>query len=116
MQENKQYEGYLENQIYGTDVVTLINKAISANDKNHIEKDEKGQYVSNHQNSILIDLVMITDEEKEETTTYRMEAIAKVGTSAFIKNFNTVKFECTKKEYHEETGKLAYIELTQKTI
>lgn len=111
--QNKQYEDYLNNEIYGTDVVTLINKAISDNESNVVEKDEKGFYIDNHQNSIRIELVMITNEEKEKTTTYKMEAIAKVGITEFIKNFNTAKFKCTKKEYHKETGKISYIEISQ---
>ena len=115
LQDNQQYEEYLADEIYGTNVVTLINKAMSNNEKNHVVKDEKGFYRNNNQNSILIDVVMITNEEKEETTTYKMEAISKVGVTEFIRNFNTVTFTCTKKEYHKQTGKIAYIELTQKT-
>lgn len=112
-QQNKEYEQYLNSEIYGTDVVTLINKAISSNENNNVQKDEKENYINNNQNSIQIDLVMITDEEKQETTTYKMEAISKVGITEFIKNFNTAKFKCTKKEYHAETGKIAYIEISQ---
>ena len=112
-QQNKEYEQYLENEIYGTEVVTLINKAISSNENNKIAKDEKENYINNNQNSIQIDVVMITDEEKQETTVYKMEAISKVGITEFIKNFNTAKFKCTKKEYHKETGKIAYIEISQ---
>lgn len=112
-QENKEYENYLNNEIYGTDVVTLINKAINNNESNNVTKDEKGFYINNNQNSIQIDLVMITNEEKQETTAYKMEAISKVGITEFIKNFNTAKFKCTKKEYHTATGKIAHIELSQ---
>ena len=115
LKENQEYEKYLENKIYGTDVVTLINKAISNNETNNIAKDEKGLYITDNQNSIIIDLVMITNSEKEETSTYRMETIAKVGITEFIKNFNTAEFKCTKKEYHSQTGKIAYIEITQKS-
>lgn len=115
LKENQEYEKYLKDEIYGTDVVTLINKAISNNETNNITKDEKGLYITDNQNSIIIDLVMITDSEKDETTTYRMETISKVGITEFIKNFNTVEFECTRKEYHSQTGKIAYIEITQKS-
>lgn len=113
--ENEKYEQYLKTELYGTDVVTLINKAINSNEENQIEKNQEGLYIHNDSNSILIDLVMITNEETGETTSYKMEAISKVGVTEFIKNFNTVKFECTKKEYHTQTGKISYIELTQKT-
>lgn len=112
-QENREYEQYLDSEIYGTDVITLINKAISNNESNNVTKDEKGFYINNNKSSIKIDLVMITDEENKETTTYKMEAISKVGITEFIKNFNTAKFECTKKEYHEETGRISYIEISQ---
>lgn len=111
--KNNEYEKYLSENIYGTDVITLINKAISDNEENGINKNEKGFYINNNQNSIQIDIVMITDEEKQETTAYKMEAISKVGITEFIKNFNTVKFKCTKKEYHAATGKIAYIEISQ---
>ena len=114
LQQNREYEQYLSNEIYGTDVVSLINKAINNNEANNVTKDEKGLYLNDNHNSILIDLIMITNEEQEETTTYRMEAISKIGITEFIKNFNTAKFECTKKEYHLGTGKISYIELSQK--
>ena len=111
--KNNEYEQYLTSEIYGTDVITLINKATSSNESNNVLKDEKGFYINNSQNSIQIDIVMITDEEKQETTVYKMEAISKVGITEFIKNFNTAKFVCTKKEYHKETGQISYIEITQ---
>lgn len=113
-QENNEYEQYLNNDIYGTDVVTLINKAIDNNNKNNVQKNSEGKYIENNDNSVIIDLVMITDEEKEKTKTYRMETIDKVGISEFISNFNTAKFNITKIEYHEKTGKVKYIEVSQK--
>lgn len=111
--QNQEYEEYLEGTIYGTDVITLINKVSSNNELNNVEVDEKGFYINNNQNSIQIDLVMITDEEKATTTTYKMEAISEVGITEFIKNFNIAEFKCTKKEYHTQTGQISYIELTQ---
>lgn len=111
--QNQEYEEYLEGTIYGTDVITLINKVSSNNELNNVEVDEKGFYINNNQNSIQIDLVMITDEEKATTTTYKMETISKVGITEFIKNFNIAEFKCTKKEYHTQTGQISYIELTQ---
>lgn len=113
MHQNKEYEQYLKDEIYGTDVITLINKATSSNEANKVAKDEKGFYIDNNQNSIKIDIVMITDEEKQETTVYKMEAISKVGITEFIKNFNIAKFKCTKIEYHKQTRKIKHIEITQ---
>jgi hypothetical protein len=51
--------------------------------------------------------------KKQENTTYKMEAISKIGISEFIKNFNTVKFKCTNIQYHRETGKIKYIQIEQ---
>lgn len=112
-QYNQEYQKYLTSKIYGTDVITLINKATSSNEVNNVAKDEKGFYINNNQTSITIDIIMITDEEKQETTTYKMEAISKVGITEFIKNFNTAEFKCTKTQYHKETGRIAHIELSQ---
>lgn len=112
-QANKEYEQYLERDMYGTDVVTLINKAIDSNKKNNIQIAEDGKYIKDNENSIIIELVMITDEEDEKTKTYRMETIAKVGINEFITNFNTAKFKISKIEYHKETGKIKYIEISQ---
>ena len=112
-QENKQYEQYSKEEIYGTDVMTLINKAINQNDKNNVSKDEKDNYIDNNQNSITIDIIMITDEEKQETTIYKMETINKVGISEFIANFNTAKFKITKINYHNQTGRIKHIQITQ---
>ena len=46
-QQNKEYEQYMNKDIYGTDVITLINKAIDNNKKNNIHKDEKGYFIEN---------------------------------------------------------------------
>ena len=56
---------------------------------------------------------MITNEENEQTQIYIIETIDKVGISEFIKNFNTAKFKIAKLEYHEQTRKIKYIEISQ---
>ena len=112
-QANKEYEQYKNKEIYGTDVVSLINKAVNENKNNNIELDENEKYIQNETNSINIEVVLITNEEKLETTTYSMETIQKVGISEFISNFNTAKFRITKLEYHKKTGRIKYIEITQ---
>lgn len=113
-QENKKYEQYQKQEIYGTEVITLINKAIDDNQKNKVQTDETGKYIDNETNSIIIDVVMITNEEKNQTTTYRMETINKVGIGEFIANFNTAKFKITNIQYHKQTGKIKHITIEQK--
>ncbi len=97
---NKQYEEYLNKELFGTDVTTVINKAINSNEKNNIEKDEKGFFIENDTNSIKVEIVMLNEEGKE---TYQMETIDKVGINQFINNFNLINFKCSNIEYHDKT-------------
>lgn len=99
---NSQYEAYLNKQVLGTEVATLINKAIDQNQKNNIQKDEKGYYINNTQNSIKIDLKMTTIDK-----TYPMEEIYNKEIANFVQNFNLIEFKCTNIEYHEDTGKVS---------
>ena len=61
--ENAQYEKYLNEEILGTELATLISKVIDHNEQNNVEKDEKDYYISNNANSIKIDLKMTTIEK-----------------------------------------------------
>lgn len=107
--ENAEYEEYLNKEVLGTDVATLISKTIDKNEKNNIPKDEKQHYIDNSENSIKIDLKMTTINK-----TYPMEEIYNNQITLFVKNFNLIKFKCTSIEYHEEThrvSKLVFEEL-----
>lgn len=105
---NKQYETYLGQEIYGAEIATLINKVTEQNEKNNVQKDEKGYYIDNGTNSIKIDLKMITVEE-----TYPMELIYKNNITNFVKNFNVILFKCTNIEYHKQTGKISKLTFEQ---
>lgn len=100
--ENKQYEKYLNKEIQGTDLATLIGKVVNENEKNRVQKDEKGYYINNLENSIKIDLKMTTIDK-----TYPMEEIHSNKVANFVQYFNTIKFKCTSIEYHNKTGKVA---------
>lgn len=112
-QSNKDYEQYTNKSIYGTEVITLINKAMDNNKKNNVIQDAKGYFIENDNNSIIVELIMITNEEKEKTKVYRMETISKGGIEEFISNFNTAKFKITELKYHEKTKKIKYIQISQ---
>lgn len=103
-QTNKEYESYTQDSIIGYSLMTLINKAINQNEKNQLEKDSKNYYIENDQNSIIIEIKFIESEK-----TYRMEAISSLGSEAFIKNYRSMTFKCTKKEYHEKTKQIKYM-------
>ncbi len=108
--ENAEYEEYLDKEISGTELATLISKAVDSNEKNNVEKDEQGYYISNDSNSIKIDLKMTTVDK-----TYPMEEIYNNGIAEFVQNFSTIQFKCTSIEYHSETkrvSKLVFEELS----
>ncbi len=100
--ENAEYEDYLNKEVLGTDIASLISKVIDKNEKNNIEKDEKGYYIENDENSIKIDLKMTTIDK-----TYPMEAIYNSEMTEFVKNFSLIKFKCISIEYHQKTGKVS---------
>lgn len=110
---NAEYEQYLDKVIYGTEIATVMNKAIDSNTNNNVAKDEKGYYMDNGQDSVQIELVMITNEEKQETTTYKMETIEKVGMIDFLSNFSLTTFKSSNVEYHKDTGKIGKITFEQ---
>ena len=104
--ENAEYEKYRNKEIFGTEVASVINKAVNENIKNEVMQDEKGFYIANETNSINVEIKLINEEKLQ---TYKMETIQKVGTSGFVKNFNLILFKCTSIEYHNQTGRIAKI-------
>lgn len=109
-EENAIYEQYYEKEIYGADLATVINKAINNNETNSIEKDNKGKYVENNEDSIKIDIHIIDND-----TIYDMETFYNNGIDKFVENYNTIKFKCTSIDYHKETGKIKYMLFEQIT-
>ena len=101
---NAEYEQYLDKEIEGIDLASLINKTVDRNIKNDIEKNENAEFIQNEKNSIEIEIYM-TDNEK----TYKMETIYKGGTEQFVQYYGDIKFKCTKIEYHNKTKQIKYI-------
>lgn len=108
--ENAIYEEYKEKQVFGTEVASLINKAINSNLKNEVEQDEKGFFIPNGKNSIQIEVKLLNDETLK---TYQMETIQKVGTAGFVQNFNLILFQCTNIEYHKQTQRVSKLVFEQ---
>lgn len=106
---NSEYEQYLDKEVEGIELASLINKTTDKNIKNNIEQNEKGEFIQNEENSIEIEIYM-TDNE----TTYKMETIYKGGTEKFVQYYGNVNFECTKIEYHNKTKQVKYMLFEQK--
>lgn len=107
-QFNQEYEKYLGQKLYGTEVTTIINKAIENNKNHSIQKDDKGMYINDELYCIKVELNMITVEK-----TYQMEQLYNAGLTEFVKNFNIIEFECSNIEYHKETGRVSKIVFTE---
>lgn len=108
--QNKQFESYLGQEIYGSELTTIINKAVDNNENNEVEKDNKGNYINNDNNSIQID-IDILDNEK----TYKMETLYQGGMDKFVQYYGEIKFKCMKLEYHKQTNKVKYMLFEQIT-
>lgn len=108
--ENAAYEQYLNKEIYGTNVATVINKAVNNNEKNKISKNEKGLYIDDNENAIIIDIYILDNE-----TTYNMQTLYSNGIEKFVQNYNLVKFKSSKVEYNEKNGRIKYILFEQVT-
>ena len=106
--KNKTYNSFYEKEVLGTDVATLINKAIDNNNKNSVEKSDEGVYINNNNNSINIDIKF-----KDLDKPISMERIDELDSIKFVQNFGGFSFKCTKIEYHEKTGNVKYMYFEQ---
>lgn len=98
---NVRYEDYNKDNLNGLDITTVINRAISNNEKNYVEKDSDGLYNLEDENCVEIYVKMIIND-----SIYRMERINNLGISSFTEYFGEVSFKCSEITYHEN-GKVA---------
>ena len=101
--ENADFDKYKDQDVYGLEIASMMNKAIDKNTKNKIEKDDQGNFIQNDKNSVEIEIYM-TDNE----TTYKMETIYNAGTEQFVQYYANINFKCSKVEYHKN-GKIKYM-------
>lgn len=102
--QNLQYENYLNKEIYGSELASIINKAVDNNVKDKVSKNNNGIYQDNQTTSINIQ-IKITDND----TLYDMETLYSGGMDNFVRYYNQIKFKCTKIEYHKKTNKVRYM-------
>ena len=81
---NKQFESYYQQEIYGAELATIINKATDNNITNEVEKDKKGRYINNDNSSINIDIKMLDDNDN----IYNMEKFYNGGMSTFVQYYS----------------------------
>ena len=103
-QNNRAYQSFYNQEVLGTDVISIINKAIDSNEKNAVDKDEKGHYIDNNKNSIIIEIKF-----KEQEQIIKMEAIEESEEQKFLILFGATSFKCTKIEYHQNTNNVKYM-------
>ena len=108
---NIQFEQYLDKELYGTEIATIINKAVDINEQNVIKKNQNGRYIQNNIDSINIE-VKINDLEEEKV--YNMETLYNGGMQQFVQYYNNIKFKSSKVEYNSEK-KVCYILFEQIT-
>ena len=101
---NLEFENYLNVEVSGIDLVTVMNRAIDSNERNEVEKNKKGIYQDNENNSISIE-VKITDND----TIYQMETFDKSGMQKFLANYGNIQFKCVNIKYHQATKKVKYM-------
>lgn len=112
---NKQYEAYNRKLLRGTDVISVINKAIDNNKK----------YGSSGSNEL--DFLVNIEFEMKESLVYTKEGTSsnvsfKVGQKYNIASFSSIKqnkeafddfkrriFDCQQVDYHKTTGRVNYI-------
>ena len=102
---NVQFEQYVgKDIIYGTDVLTIINKAIDSNEKNKIARDENNYYIEDDSLSVKVDIILLSKNDKGdiEEKTFPMEQLEKAGLDGFVTNFNLTPFEFSSIEYNSQ--------------
>lgn len=107
---NLAFEKYLNEEVYGTDLATVINRAVDRNEKNGVTKNNKGIYQNNDENSINIEIKMLDDD-----SVYKMEKFYNDGIQNFINYYGNIKFKCTDIKYHSATNQVKYMLFEQIT-
>ena len=108
---NVQYEQYLDKELYGADIASVINKAVDDNEKAGIEKDENEKYIQNDENSVNIEVKII---DLEEDTIFAMETLYSGGMEQFVQYYSMIMFECTEIKYNS-AGYVSYMLFEQIT-
>lgn len=103
-QFNQIFENCKDKNLLGSDVASLINKAIDNNEKKQISKNDKDIYQDDGKYSVQIFVRLEKDGEY-----FTMEKINALKITEFVKNFSLQDFKCTGIEYHKETNRVSKV-------
>jgi len=101
---NNSYENLLDKQINGSDLASIINKAIDYNENNNIEKNKNGIYLSNNENSLSIEIKFIDSD-----SIIKFEKIFQNGIAQFIDLYSNSHFQLKSINYHNSTSLVSYL-------
>lgn len=99
---NSTYEDYLNLDIRGSTLISLMNRVIDQNEKNGIEKDSEGEYIENDTDSLKVYIKFL-----DRDTIFSYEKINSLGMDLFAENFSVTLFRCYKIEYHKSTNQVS---------
>ena len=108
--ENWKFESFLNEEVTGVELASVINKAIDNNTQNNVERNHKGIYIDNSTNSISIEVKMIDDD-----SIYQMETLYNGGMQNFVNYYGKITFKCIDIKYHDSTNKVKYMLFEQIT-
>lgn len=93
---NTNYEAYLDKEIYGTEIATIINKAVDDNEKSSDDEEKK----------VKIEVKIIDFKEEK---IYNMDMLYNGGMNQFVQYYNSIKFKCTDIKYNNERKSKLYV-------
>ena len=88
-----EYKNLKNEEISGTEFASIINKAIDRNTLNNVPKDNNGLFIDEGENSIIIEVKFVDDEN-----IINVQKIFNNDITKFISIYGKFKFKCTKIE------------------
>lgn len=101
---NNDYKELKDKEITGIEFASIINKAMDLNVSNQVQKDSKGFYIDNGENSLLIEIKF-----KDSDIIINAQSVFKNDITKFINIYGNYKFKCTKIEYHNSSKLVKYL-------
>lgn len=114
---NKDYTKYENQYVYGTEVITVINRTLNYQEKQGIEIkveiDFKAPYtyIKNNKKYTTKELILKKDGEKYDFMDFTINNTNNTGDSENIKNR---AFQCTEVKLDDATGRVTYIHFVEK--